>query len=168
MYIYVSSIDSLDTYSANNASSFTSCLSEEIDVESASIGLCELSITPKNDKNTNKTNTASCDQSSKDESSTCTVSSNYVFIMLPQCTNSEAHGHKHPIIRLVGLNEFTHDTSVIRFPDVVYIPFRVYKLSHITVWIRPVPERSNENCCVTSNDIVSGITRCTFHVKWDV
>lgn len=159
MYIYTSSVDSLTSHPTNNATSFTSILSQPLHVRSHYIGLTEISITPKPvAAKTGDKNGAAVDDSS------CTRdSSGYIYVMLPQCDTSESHGHRYPILRMVALSEFTSTNPIIRFPDTVYIPLKEYNLSAITVLLADAPDAKSGCCIATSH--VTGITRCTFHVR---
>jgi hypothetical protein len=162
MYIYVSSADSLDAYPHNNAQNFTSNLSQILYTKSQAIGLREIVIHPVSSSdfvsanNSISDNAANTFQGKEKEV--------YMYVMLTQCANVEVHGHRHPIVRMLTTSEFTQNSSILRFPDVLYVPIKEYNLSHITVTIRPA-DIINSGCCIQSDNILKGITRCTFHIQ---
>lgn len=158
MYLFLTSGDSFHAYPNNHAGDFTISLSQRLITKDMEIGLCELSVTPKK-----------VDECANDDSDTCdddakSTDGQFIYVMLPQCVASESHGHRHPILRMVALSEFDTSTSLIRFPDIAYVPFREFQLSELTVWIRKAPGITGD-CCLRRTDLLQGITRCTFHIR---
>ncbi len=158
MYIYTCSRDNLATHPDNTPDSFTSTLSQPLHGSHCRLGLVELSLQPTSEEAIK--NIAGYEDG-------------YVFVIVQQCKDSEAHGHRHPIVRMVALREFTEAaaTSVIRFPTVQYIDIKDYHLSHITVVIRPCGAKARQfkPCCTPGGGFLKGATRCTFHaIGYDV
>ena len=153
MYVYACSNDNVSTYPDNCPETFTFRLSQTLHGAHCRLGLIELSIRPKADL---------------DIAEGIDIDTGFVYILVAQCKDSEAHSHKHPIIRSVALKEFAApaQTSVIRFPTVQYVDIKDYHLSDITVLIRPCEGSGNayESCCKPTKGFLEGVTRCTFHI----
>lgn len=153
MYVYACSNDNTATYPDNIPEHFTFTLSQTLRGANCRLGLIELSIHPK---------------VGGDIAEGIDMDNGFVYVLVPQCKDSEAHSHKHPIIRSVALREFAAaaQTPVIRFPNVQYINIKEYHLSDITVLIRPCESPGNAYgpCCKPTEGFLQGVTRCTFHI----
>jgi hypothetical protein len=164
MYIYISSADSLDAYPHNTPQHFTAELSQTLYTKSQGIGLREISLHPIT--TSENVHIDSVDETDK----TTPLHTNnvknevYMYVMVAQCSNVDVHGHRHPVVRMLTSSDFTHNSSILRFPDVLYVPLKEYNISQITVSIRPV-NIENSSCCVENKNLLTGITRCTFHIQ---
>lgn len=153
MYIYACSSDNLATHPNNIPESFTFTLSQPLRGLNCRLGLVELSLQPASAADIKRL-----------------AGDGYVYIIVRQCRHSEAHSHRHPIIRRVGLHEYSSgtETSVIRFPTVQYVDIKDYQLSDITVDICSGAGRDNTassaSCCAPTVGVLKGPTRCTFHI----
>jgi hypothetical protein len=162
MLIYISSSDSLDSYPLNNPHEFTVNLSQTFYTQGKAIGLREICLTRK--KVTSIDDSLEREEGDVSRSAAESESHNvYLYVMVTQCSNSECNGHRHPVLRMIGLNEFSDTSSIIRFPDVLFIPLKEHNLNRISVCIRLSPTKSS-HCCIQSENLLSGETRCTFDI----
>ena len=147
MFFYVASSDSKKLYSHNSPAEFTSQLSQTVTTKYCLLGLVDLSI--------------EVTQDIKKE----TVRDSMIYIMVNECSDSEVGGHRHPVIRVISLKEFTNKAkAILRFPNILYVPIKKNFINSISVSIRSV-----DQCCSRQQDDqdidLQGVTRCTFHIK---
>jgi hypothetical protein len=154
MYIYLSSVDSLHTYPHNNSTDFTCDLSQVLDTKFKSLGLKEISLNPK----------LSDSQKAEVTSKKNEDSEVFLYVIVSQCYASEAHSFKQPIMRMLSLNEFKGVSTLVRFPDVCYIPIKEHYLASLSVSIRLADSDGSGLDCIPSS-LFTGITRCTFHLQ---
>jgi hypothetical protein len=140
-FAYVSSEDSKEAFPNNSPGHFTSILSQPTITRGCNLGLCEISIEP-------------------DRAVLSPKSENYdiYYVMVSECAGSNINSHKHPVLRMLSLKEFTCEKPVLRFQDLIYVPIKQEIISSLTVYLRKA-----SHCCETTKAIpVSGTTRCTF------
>ena len=151
MYVYACSLDNTATHPENVPECFTFTLSQPLRGGACRLGLVELSLRPVDPATIKRL-----------------AGDGYVYIMVHQCGDSEAHSHRHPIIRMVALHEFTvsGQTSVIRFPTVQYLTIKDYQLTEITVIVQACSAKDKpfKPCCTPTAGLLKGPTRCTFHI----
>jgi hypothetical protein len=180
MYIYISSQDSLEAYPHNNPHDFTVNLSQTIYTKGMSIGLKEICLTPKKvqkggtlKKDLETSTSEVLHETGKtlhfpqDMGVQCDVHKDediYLYVFLDETMTSEMHTHRHSVMRMLSLKEFEGESNIVRFADVYYIPLKEHNLSHLTVSIHLAGSKT-ASCCRPCTNLLTGLTRCTFHVQ---